>query len=196
MFRRLTQNSLRRIFTSEQNLNEWQKVIATKKIVEHDKISASQFNLMGNTLNDPFYNHGKLPAEGTELPPAWHLAYFPPRVPENALSPDGFEKEWQPPQFPHRMWAGGELQWNPKNPLRVGDHAKMESAIRDVQFRPGGRRGDSLFIYVDKHMSNERGWAATESRCWVYVKDNGNDDKSKKAAPKKDPLSAGDTKIK
>ncbi|KAI9253523.1 hypothetical protein BDA99DRAFT_520029 [Phascolomyces articulosus] len=151
-------------------LEQWRDQISRKKIIEKDVITASQFNLMGNTMNDPIYRNQRLPSTGTELPPAWHLAYFPPRVTEQELSPDGFEQDWKPPApFHHRMWAGGELEWNPENPLRVGDEARMESTIRDIQFRPAGRRGDSVFIWVDKKISNDKGWVMTESRCWVYV---------------------------
>ncbi|KAI9488219.1 hypothetical protein BDB00DRAFT_792059 [Zychaea mexicana] len=151
-------------------LEQWRDAIIKKKIVEKDTITASQFNLMGNTMNDPIYRNDRLPSVGTALPPAWHLAYFPPRVTEQELSSDGYEQDWKPPSpFHHRMWAGGELEWNPDNPLRVGDEAHMESSIRDIQFRPAGRRGDSVFIWVDKRISNEKGWVMTESRCWVYV---------------------------
>ncbi|KAI8138323.1 hypothetical protein BJV82DRAFT_646580 [Fennellomyces sp. T-0311] len=154
----------------QEILEQWRDAISQKKIIEKDTISASQFNLMGNTMNHPIYRHGRLPSAGTELPPAWHLAYFPPRVTEQDLSPDGFEQDWKPPApFNHRMWAGGELEWNPENPLRVGEEAQMESSIRDIQFRPAGRRGDSVFIWVDKKISNDKGWVMTESRCWVYV---------------------------
>lgn len=153
-------------------VEQWFDAFRNKKIVEQDIIAASQFNLMGNTMDHPVYNGTRLPENGTELPPAWHLAYFPPRVLEEDLSSDGYEQEWKPPSpFNHRMWAGGELKWNPDNPLRVGDAAQMESSLRDVQFRPAGRRGDSVFIWVDKHISNAKGWAMTESRCWVYIDD-------------------------
>ncbi|KAL7310769.1 hypothetical protein PS15m_010225 [Mucor circinelloides] len=157
-------------------VSKWKHDILKKKILETDVISASQFNLMANTLNYPKYAYNKLPTKGTILPPAWHLAYFPPRVPESELSSDGYETDWSPP-FPyvHRMWAGGELSWNKDNPLKVGQNVTMQSSIRDVQMRQGGRRGDSVFIWVDKELHNQQGWAATESRCWVYVKQQDND---------------------
>lgn len=160
----------RRLQSSKSPLQAWHDAIRTKTLIETDVITASQFNLMGNTLNHPIYRNARMPDKGTELPPAWHLAYFPPRVPESDLSPDGYEQDWKPlAPFTHRMWAAGELEWNPENPLRVGDVATIESKIRDVQFRPAGRRGDSVFIWVDKKISNERGWCLTESRCWVYL---------------------------
>jgi 3-methylfumaryl-CoA hydratase len=162
---------IRQYSTKPSVLQQWEKDITRKKLIENDVINPSQFNLMGNTLNHPVYRHNKLPEPGTVLPPAWHLAYFPPRVLETDLSSDGYEKDWSPPEpFVHRMWAGGELSWNKENPLRVGQAVRMESKIRDIQFRGGGRRGDSVFIWVDKDLHNEQGWSLTESRCWVYVK--------------------------
>lgn len=169
----LTRVRTARYYTTDEKgrlVEQWFDAFRNKKIIEQDLIAPSQFNLMGNTMNHPVYSGARLPDMGTELPPAWHLAYFPPRVLEEDLSSDGYEQEWKPPSpFNHRMWAGGELKWNPDNPLRVGDVAQMESSLRDVQFRPAGRRGDSVFIWVDKHISNAKGWAMTESRCWVYV---------------------------
>lgn len=154
----------------QQLLEQWRETISRKKVIEHDAITPSAFNLLGNTLNDPVYRHDYLPKNGTELPPAWHQAYFPPRVTEQELSPDGYEQDWKPPSpFTHRMWAGGELEWNVDNPLRVGDQVEMVSSLRDIQFRPAGRRGDSVFIWIDKKISNQKGWAMTETRSWVYV---------------------------
>ncbi|KAG2227897.1 hypothetical protein INT45_002135 [Circinella minor] len=178
-----TQHTLRSFFSTtclarqqvqqdetKMSIEQWRDNITKKKLIEEDVITASQFNLMGNTMNDPIYRGSRLPLAGTALPPAWHLAYFPPRVIEEDLSPDGFEQDWKPPApFHHRMWAGGELEWNPENPLRVGDKAQMESSVRDIQFRPAGRRGDSVFIWIDKKINNKQGWVMTESRCWVYV---------------------------
>ena len=167
-------------------VDQWRDKITKKKLVEADSITASQFNLMGNTMNDPIYRGSRLPSVGTALPPAWHLAYFPPRVIEQELSSDGFEQDWKPPApFHHRMWAGGELEWNPENPLRVGDEAQMESSIRDIQFRPAGRRGDSVFIWVDKKIYNEQGWVMTESRCWVYVQGTDKAPVSSSSSPSK-----------
>ncbi|KAI9304832.1 hypothetical protein BJ944DRAFT_146404, partial [Cunninghamella echinulata] len=153
-------------------IQEWEKEIKKKRTVEHDTIEASLFNLMGNTLDDPIYRHDHLPSIGTELPPGWHLAYFPPRCPESSLSKDGYEQDWKPPSpFDHRLWAGGQVRWHPNNRLRVGQKVSMHSQLRKVNYRPGGKRGDALFTWVDKTINNDDGWSVSESRCWVFVKD-------------------------
>ncbi|CAO3600662.1 unnamed protein product [Absidia cylindrospora] len=69
------------------------------------------------------------------------------------------------------MWAGGRLRWNPKNKLRVGQEATMSSQLRQVDWHPGGKRGDTLFTWVDKTIGNSDGWSLVESRCWAFVKD-------------------------
>lgn len=182
----LKQPQQHRWYSAASMLEQWRENIRAKKVEEVDVIGPSQFNLMGNTVNDVMYRNAHLPPPGTELPPAWHLAYFPPRVPESSLSPDGFEQDWKPPApFTHRMWAGGELEWNPVNQLKVGDTATMVSTIRDIQFRPGGRRGDSVFVWVDKRISNDKGWALTESRCWVYVQPTHQDNNASKKQEQK-----------
>lgn len=146
----------------------------SKKIYERDVISAGQFNLVANTLNryHTEFQHNHLPPPDTALPPAWHLGYFPPRIPESELSSDGYETDWSPPApFIRRMWAGGRLKWNKENMLRVGQDVTMVSKATDVQVKKGGKRGDAVFIWVDKTLENQHGWALTESRSWVYVKD-------------------------
>lgn len=175
------------LLNKQQLLDQWREMISNKKVIEHDAITPSSFNLLGNTLNDPVYRHDYLPKHGTKLPPAWHQAYFPPRVTEQDLSPDGYEQDWKPPApFTHRMWAGGELEWNVDNPLRVGDQVVMVSSLRDVQFRPAGRRGDSVFIWIDKEISNQDGWAMTETRSWVYVQPTSSSDKKASSNKKQD----------
>ncbi|CAO3611839.1 unnamed protein product [Cunninghamella blakesleeana] len=153
-------------------IQDWEKEMKLKRVVEHDTIEASLFNLMGNTLDDPIYRNDHLPSVGTELPPGWHLAYFPPRCPESSLSKDGYEQDWKPPTpFDHRVWAGGQVRWHPHNRLRVGQKVSMHSKLRKTDYHPGGKRGDTLFTWVDKSIHNEEGWAVIESRCWAFVKD-------------------------
>ncbi|KAI8098764.1 uncharacterized protein BX664DRAFT_255242 [Halteromyces radiatus] len=153
-------------------VQDWQQTKQRVRLVEKDTIDASSFNLMGNSLNDPIYHHDHLPTTGTELPPGWHLAYFPPRCPEQDLSKDGYEQDWKPPSpFDHRMWAGGKLRWNQKNRLRVGQDVTMTSQLKRLDWHPGGQRGDTLFTWVDKTIGNKDGWAVVETRCWAFVKD-------------------------
>ncbi|CAO3667149.1 hypothetical protein G6F70_007884 [Rhizopus microsporus] len=158
----------------KKDIESWKKEISQKSKVETDVITPSQVNLLGNTLDHPKFNYDQFPAHGTEIPPGWHLAYFPPRVPEKELAKDGYDKEWSPPEpYVRRKWAGGKLEWNVDNPLRVGDEIKMESKLSKVDIK----KGNSVFVWVDSKIHNKQGLALTESRCWVYTTDDASKEK-------------------
>jgi 3-methylfumaryl-CoA hydratase len=65
------------------------------------------------------------------------------------------------------MWAGGRLQWNPNNPLRVGAAAQRTSRIESVTHK-AGRTGDLLFVLVKHEVHNGQGLALTEEHDIVY----------------------------
>ncbi|KAG1559315.1 hypothetical protein G6F49_003723 [Rhizopus delemar] len=149
---------------SEQ-LKSWKQNLFKKKRVATDTITASQINLLGNTLDHPKFNYDQLPQEGTAIPLGWHLVFFPVRVPEKELAREGYHKDWSPPgNYTHRIWAGGQVDWVVKNPLRVGDKITMEASLRDVQFKD-----DSVFVWVNRTIHNQHRLALSESRCCIYT---------------------------
>ncbi len=64
------------------------------------------------------------------------------------------------------MWAGGKLEWDVHNPLRVGDQVRMEACLRDVDVK---EEGEAAFVWADYKFHNKYGLALKESRCWVYT---------------------------
>jgi 3-methylfumaryl-CoA hydratase len=163
----------RQLSTAASVIHDWKSRLTSHVDESHDNLAGSQFNLLANTLNDPLteYKHDIIPPDGTPLPPAWHLVYFPPRFTENELASDGYELNFKPPNpFVHRMWAGARLEWDRKNPLRIGQTATMKSKLADVQVNEG-RRGESAFVWIDKDIHNEHGYSMRESRCLVYVQE-------------------------
>jgi 3-methylfumaryl-CoA hydratase len=109
-------------------------------------------------------------AEGSEVPPLWHWLYFLPQAPQSQIGPDGhpFRGGFLPPvPLPRRMWAGGRLQWQADNPLRVGDAAQKRSRIASVKHK-SGRTGDLLFVEVEHAFSNAQGLCLTETHDIVY----------------------------
>lgn len=163
----------RQLSTAASVIHDWKSRLTSHVDESHDNLAGSQFNLLANTLNDPLteYKHDIIPPNGTPLPPAWHLVYFPPRFTENELASDGYELNFKPPNpFVHRMWAGARLEWDRKNPLRIGQTATMKSKLADVQVNEG-RRGESAFVWIDKDIHNEHGYSMRESRCLVYVQE-------------------------
>lgn len=177
MFRYLTPTrrafQTRQLSTAASVINDWKSKLASHVEESHDSLVGSQLNLLANTLDDPLteYKHDRIPPNGTPVPPAWHLVYFPPRFTEKELASDGYELNFKPPKpFVHRMWAGARLEWNRGNLLRIGQNATMNSKLADVQVNTG-RRGESAFVWIDKDIHNEHGWSMRESRCLVYVQE-------------------------
>ncbi|KAI8579940.1 hypothetical protein K450DRAFT_239818 [Umbelopsis ramanniana AG] len=163
----------RQLSTAASVINMWKSQLESHVDHSQDHIGASQFNLLANTLDDPLteFKHDNIPPEGTIIPPAWHLVYFPPRFTESELASDGYEVNFKPPKpFVHRMWAGAKLEWSRDNLLRVGQKATMKSKLADVQVN-AGRRGESAFVWIDKDIYNEQGWSMKETRCLVYVQE-------------------------
>lgn len=131
-----------------------------------DDITAAPPRALAATLNrdDP------LPGPGTPLPPLWHWLYFLPTHRASEIGEDGHARRggFLPPvPLPRRMWAGGRLQWEPANPLRVGDAARRVSRIASVKHK-SGRSGDLVFVTVVHELHNAQGLALTEEHDIVY----------------------------
>lgn len=110
------------------------------------------------------------PVPGDELPPLWHWLYFLPQPRQSALGPDGHALRggFLPPvPLPRRMWAGGRLQWQPRNPLLLGEGVTRTSRIVSVQHK-AGRTGDLLFVLVRHEIHNAQGLALSEEHDIVY----------------------------
>ena len=110
------------------------------------------------------------PAAGSALPPLWHWLYFLPQPRQSAMGADGHALRggFLPPvPLPRRMWAGGRLQWQPGNPLVVGDAITRQSRIVSVQHK-AGRTGELLFVLARHEIYNARGLALSEEHDIVY----------------------------
>ena len=107
---------------------------------------------------------------GAALPPLWHWLYFLPQPRQSEIGPDGHARRggFLPPvPLPRRMWAGGRLQWAPRNSLRMGDPVKRISRIESVTHK-SGRTGDLLFVLVRHEVHNTSGLALSEEHDIVY----------------------------
>ncbi|MBK6748383.1 MaoC family dehydratase N-terminal domain-containing protein [Ottowia sp.] len=131
-----------------------------------DTLTAAPVRALSATLDrdDP------APVPGTALPPLGHWLYFLPHARQSEIGPDGHPRRggFLPPvPLPRRMWAGGRLRWDVKNPLRVGQDVRRTSTIRSITHK-GGRSGELLFVLVEHRFSNEHGVALTEEHDIVY----------------------------
>ncbi|SCX46953.1 MaoC family dehydratase N-terminal domain-containing protein [Variovorax sp. EL159] len=131
-----------------------------------DDINATPVRAFSATLDrdDP------PPVAGTHLPALWHWLYFLPHHRQSEIGEDGHAKRggFLPPvPLPRRMWAGGRLNWEPGNPLQVGDAVQRTSTIVSVTHK-AGRSGELVFVLVRHEVRNERGLALTEEHDIVY----------------------------
>ncbi|HRN74762.1 MaoC family dehydratase N-terminal domain-containing protein [Ottowia sp.] len=132
----------------------------------HDDIAAAPLRGLSATLDrdDP------APQRGTVVPPLGHWLYFLPQAPQSQIGPDGHPKRggFLPPvPLPRRMWAGGRLNCEPGNPLKVGDAAHKISSIESVKHK-SGRSGEMIFVLVRHEVHNAQGRCLTEEQDIVY----------------------------
>lgn len=154
--------------------NDWKAKVSQDVDTSVDTITATPLQLFTISLRRKYIIDDLLatqvPPKGTQIPPNYHLAYFPPKAYENELESDGTESRYAPPPpFSRRMWAGGELSFSANNPLRVGQQVSMSTKCREVKVKPSPR-GENLFLWLDRDISNELGWSMREARCIVYLK--------------------------
>jgi 3-methylfumaryl-CoA hydratase len=131
-----------------------------------DTATAAPVRALSATLDrdDP------VPVAGDPLPALWHWLYFLPQHRHGEIGSDGHARRggFLPPvPLPRRMWAGGRLQWEAANPLRVGDALRRVSSIESVTHKRG-RSGDLLFVLVRHAISNDAGLCLTEEHDIVY----------------------------
>lgn len=122
-------------------LRQW---IGKQEIIE-ETISAGPLRRMRATLDcEP-----ETIIDGEVIPPLWHWAYFLSPVRASELGRDGHAAlgDFMPPvPLPRRMWAGGKITIN--DAIRVGETARRESTVRDVQLKQG-RTGKLCFVEVE-----------------------------------------------
>ena len=131
-----------------------------------DEVSAAPLRGLSALLD----RDDALPTSGTAVPPLWHWLYFLPQAPQSQIGVDGHPLRggFLPPvPLPRRMWAGGRMQWQQDNPLRVGDAAQKRSRIVSVKHK-SGRSGDLLFVEVEHAFHNAHGLCLTETHDIVY----------------------------
>jgi hydroxyacyl-ACP dehydratase HTD2-like protein with hotdog domain len=164
------------------SIKQWeQQLKSSSQRVEQDTVTGSHHQLLQMTLESLFQESDfsdpvltEPVAKNTVYPQGWHLALFPPRIPETLLSPDGSDTlHSPPPPFTKRMWAGGRFEWH-GNPLRVGNDTRQLSSLHSVTLKDSHTRSTpSLYVTTRKdidivHESSVEN-ALTEYRTLVYL---------------------------
>jgi 3-methylfumaryl-CoA hydratase len=156
-------------------ISAWKTSILQKPIlIEHDTIRPQTLQMLAMTLNKSTPSSSTLspPAfpNGTPLPVNWHHVFFPPMIGESDLGEDGYEMTHAPPApFLARMWAGGGVEQNPGNLLRVGQEMVMKTRCTSVDVKESRDGKVMVFVSLEKVVENEQGVALTDSRTLVYM---------------------------
>ena len=111
------------------------------------------------------------PQPGTPLPFGHHLAFFHARRPERLLRADGTDEDISPPPpFSKRMWAGGKIRWDIKNPLIAGTTTKSTSTVSSTE-KKGFDKGNPMVFVTQNIQFTKEGKqtpSITEERVHVY----------------------------
>lgn len=118
------------------------------------------------------------PAEGTPLPPGYHLAYFTPPQLLGILGLDGTDASFNPNSpFTRRMWAGGSVHWPSTNPnsassacLKVGDTATEITRVLSCEPKIIKKTGESMLVVgVEKEFRDSKdNLCILDKRNWVF----------------------------
>lgn len=124
---------------------------------------------------------GLLPLSDSKrhLDPAWHLVYFNPALPASKLLPDGTDPNQSPGDpFVRRMWAGGQVRFNPKNNShgsRValgldGERYACVEGIRDVTIK-GKPGSEKVFVGIERRFGLADGQDEEKIRSRLWSQD-------------------------
>ncbi|KAJ2006898.1 hypothetical protein GGI04_001718 [Coemansia thaxteri] len=138
-----------------------------------DRMDARPLALLDQTLRPhlPSTYPPVADAAGSPMPPAAHLVYFPSPTQEPHLAPDGYHAdEAPPPPFAQRVWAGGQIEFAPHNPLRVDSVSSQTRTIVDVTTKDTAQQQHLVFVKLKLQISNHSGLCLTECRDLAYMK--------------------------
>ena len=152
-----------------------ENAINAPSIVRKQVLDPSRVQCLNSTLNrrqlyrDAGIPKGHDPANGTPLPPGYHLVYFTPAALLEELGSDGTDISYSPGEpFTRRMWAGGELKWRKENPLRIGDEAIETTKLVSAESKNTRMDEEMIVVSVEKIFENRDGFALIDKRDWVF----------------------------
>jgi hydroxyacyl-ACP dehydratase HTD2-like protein with hotdog domain len=136
-------------------------------------LDGNQLHLLAITLNRAPTSLQTF-ANGTPIPPGYHLVYFTPSIVESELGLDGTDRTVNPlSPFTRRMWAGGELIWTQKESalLRVGQQVRETTQLVSAEPKKLKSGGEMLVVGVEKTFENDAGVALVDKRSWVFQRE-------------------------
>ncbi|KAM0467700.1 hypothetical protein ACHAP7_011667 [Fusarium lateritium] len=137
-------------------------------------LDGNQLQKLSLTLNRPQLHRdlGVLetaPANGTPLPPGYHLVYFTPNGTEIDLGSDGTDRSFNAPApFTRRIWAGGRVKWTKGHPLRVGEEVEERTALLTAEPKKSRDGAEMIVITVQKEFWGTQGLSLVDERSWIF----------------------------
>lgn len=124
------------------------KDVTRKQILDSNQLQRLSLTLNRKELHPGLDVSSDPPAQGTPLPPGYHLVYFTPAAVESELGMDGTDKTFNAPApFTRRMWAGGKMQFIEGTSLNVGE--EIEERTRLVGATPKKSKSGDEMVLVD-----------------------------------------------
>lgn len=144
--------------------------IVKKQLLDSNQIQRLSLTLNRQKLYRDLQNVDvEVPVNGTPLPLGYHLAYFTPAALPAQLGRDGTDISYSPAEpFTRRMWAGGKLQWEKSNPLRIGDVAIETTKLVSAEPKVTRAGEEMIVVGVAKTFENAKGLALVDKRDWVF----------------------------
>ncbi|KAL8788877.1 MAG: hypothetical protein Q9195_007091 [Heterodermia aff. obscurata] len=145
-------------------------------ITQRQLIDANQLQRLSLTLNRPNLHADQsirleAPSAGTPVPPGYHLAYFTPAALSNELGQDGTDRIYNPKApYTRRMWAGGDISWDIKNQLSVGQEVTETTRLLSADAKVTRTGEEMIVVGVQKTFKNRNGVALVDRRDWVFRK--------------------------
>jgi hydroxyacyl-ACP dehydratase HTD2-like protein with hotdog domain len=141
-----------------------------RTITRRQVLDGNQLQKLSLTLNRPQLHRDldvskEPPANGTALPPGYHLVYFTPNGTEVDLGPDGTDRSFNAPApFTRRMWAGGRVKWTKGRPLRVGEEVEERTTLLAAEPKKGRDGAEMIVVTVQKEFWGPQGLSVVDER--------------------------------
>ncbi|KAI9168075.1 Mesaconyl-C(4)-CoA hydratase [Paramyrothecium foliicola] len=155
---------------AKQLVIQFQGQVTSRKQV----LDGNQLQKLSLTLNRPELHPGLdiskiAPANGTALPPGYHLVYFTPGGLEKDLGTDGTDRSFNAPApFTRRMWAGGRMQWIKERPLRVGEQVEEHTSLVSAEPKKSRNGDEMVVVTVEKEFWGSQGLSLVDQRSWIF----------------------------
>ncbi|KAJ6474692.1 hypothetical protein C8R47DRAFT_1179251 [Mycena vitilis] len=170
----------RRLYSTPSNtldidaLDRW--IASPKQLVLEDTFSLERLSDLYITLptRDGSRTPYAPPKRDARLGFGSHLAFFHPRNAEKYLRPDGTDADFCPPSLARRMWAGGSMTWDARNPLRAGKSATSVLTIHSVEKKGFDEGRPMVFVKqkIEITLEGHSSPSVVEERSHVYISDS------------------------